>query len=77
MLPTLHTNADQARLDALVATFTALNDPNLVATVHFYGYWPFSVNIAGGTRFDADRPAGPDRTRSTGCTTPSSPAASR
>ena len=33
VLPTLHTSADQARVDALVATFTALNDPNLIATV--------------------------------------------
>jgi endoglucanase len=53
VLPTLHTSADQARLDELAATFTAVNDPNLIATVHYYGYWPFSVNIAGGYRFDA------------------------
>ncbi|GAA4455503.1 cellulase family glycosylhydrolase [Phytohabitans houttuyneae] len=53
VLPTLHTSADQARVDELTATFNALNDPNLIATVHFYGYWPFSVNVAGGTRFDA------------------------
>ncbi|GAA0390082.1 hypothetical protein Acor_46690 [Acrocarpospora corrugata] len=53
VLPTLHTSADQARVDELVSTFTAMNDPNLIATVHFYGYWPFSVNVAGGTRFDA------------------------
>ncbi|SBT43216.1 cellulase family glycosylhydrolase [Micromonospora auratinigra] len=53
VLPTLHTSAEQARVDELSSTIAALNDPNLVATVHFYGYWPFSVNIAGGTRFDA------------------------
>ncbi|MFI2709380.1 cellulase family glycosylhydrolase [Micromonospora sp. NPDC018662] len=53
VLPTLHTSAEQARVDELVSTFNALNDPNLIATVHFYGYWPFSVNIAGGTTFDA------------------------
>ncbi|MFC7247644.1 cellulase family glycosylhydrolase [Catellatospora aurea] len=53
VLPTLHTSADQARIDELTSTFTQLNDPNLIATVHFYGYWPFSVNVAGGTRFDA------------------------
>nr|WP_239087695.1 cellulase family glycosylhydrolase [Actinoplanes digitatis] len=53
VLPTLHTSADQARLDELAATFTAMNDPSLIATVHYYGYWPFSVNIAGGTHFDA------------------------
>ena len=53
VLPTLHTSADQARVDELTATFNQLNDRNLIATVHFYGYWPFSVNVAGGTRFDA------------------------
>ncbi|MEE1943345.1 cellulase family glycosylhydrolase [Streptomyces sp. TRM 70361] len=52
VLPTLHTSADQARLDELTATFDALGDPRLAATVHYYGYWPFSVNVAGGTRFD-------------------------
>ncbi|MBW6432285.1 cellulase family glycosylhydrolase [Actinoplanes hulinensis] len=53
VLPTLHTNADRGRLDALAGEFTALNDLNLIATVHYYGYWPFSVNVAGGYRFDA------------------------
>ncbi len=53
VLPTLHTNAEQGRLDALTATFEALDDPNLAATVHYYGYWPFSVNVAGGFRYDA------------------------
>ncbi|WDZ88157.1 cellulase family glycosylhydrolase [Micromonospora cathayae] len=53
VLPTLHTSSEQARIDELSATFTKLNDRNLIATVHFYGYWPFSVNVAGGTRFDA------------------------
>jgi len=54
VLPTLYTNAEQGRLDALTATFDQLGDPNLAATVHFYGWWPFSVNIAGGTRYNAD-----------------------
>lgn len=53
VLPTLHTSADQPRVDELTATFDQLDDPNLIATVHFYGYWPFSVNVAGGIRFDA------------------------
>ena len=35
-------------------TSATLHDPNLAATVHFYGYWPFSVNIAGGTRYDSN-----------------------
>ncbi|WP_433350442.1 cellulase family glycosylhydrolase [Micromonospora sp. CA-111912] len=53
VLPTLHTSSDQPRVDELLTTFNALRDPNLIATVHYYGYWPFSVNIAGGTHFDA------------------------
>jgi aryl-phospho-beta-D-glucosidase BglC (GH1 family) len=54
VLPTLWCNGDQTKLDALAATFTALNDPNVMATIHFYGYWPFSVNIAGGTTMDSN-----------------------
>ncbi|WP_239082582.1 cellulase family glycosylhydrolase [Actinoplanes teichomyceticus] len=53
VLPTLHTSADQVYLDQLAGTITALGDRNVIATVHYYGYWPFSVNIAGGYRFDA------------------------
>jgi endoglucanase len=52
VLPTLHTNADQARLDALDTTIAALDDDMIAATVHFYGWWPFSVNNAGGTTYD-------------------------
>jgi endoglucanase len=54
VLPTLHTGSDPALLDALAAEIAALNDPNLIATVHNYGPWHFSVNIAGRTRFDAE-----------------------
>jgi endoglucanase len=32
----------------------SLDDDMIAATVHFYGYWPFSVNIAGGTTYDAN-----------------------
>ncbi|NGO14639.1 cellulase family glycosylhydrolase, partial [Streptomyces sp. HC44] len=53
VLPTLYTNSDQGRLDALAAELTALRDPMIATTIHFYGWWPFSVNIAGYTRFDA------------------------
>ncbi|MEU8237572.1 cellulase family glycosylhydrolase [Actinoplanes missouriensis] len=53
VLPTLHTSADQVHLDNLAAEMASLDDPNLIATVHYYGYWPFSVNVAGGYRFDA------------------------
>jgi endoglucanase len=54
VLPTLHTNAEQGRLDALSATIEALNDENLAATIHYYGFWPFSVNVAGYTKFNAE-----------------------
>jgi aryl-phospho-beta-D-glucosidase BglC (GH1 family) len=53
VLPTLHTSSDQVLLDALAEQIRGFDDPNLIATVHYYGYWPFSVNIAGGMRFDA------------------------
>ncbi len=53
VLPTLHTSSDQVLLDALATSIVGFNDPNLIATVHSYGYWPFSVNVAGGTHFDA------------------------
>ncbi|MFD5829700.1 cellulase family glycosylhydrolase [Lentzea sp. NPDC060358] len=53
VLPTLHTSSDQARLDELATSISGFNDRNIAATVHYYGYWPFSVNVAGGFRFDA------------------------
>ncbi|WP_270167263.1 cellulase family glycosylhydrolase [Paenibacillus sp. SYP-B4298] len=52
VLPTMHTSSEQQHLDALYNSMISLNDPNLIATVHYYGFWPFSVNIAGVTRFD-------------------------
>jgi endoglucanase len=52
VLPTLNTSADQSRLNALAASLADLHDPMIATTVHFYGFWPFSVNIANFTRFD-------------------------
>jgi endoglucanase len=52
VLSTLTGSPTRARLDHLRQMITSLDDPNLIATVHYYGYWPFSVNIAGSTRFD-------------------------
>jgi len=54
VLPTVNTAADQPRLDAFLASYDQLHDPNIAATVHFYGFWPFSVNIAGFTRYNAE-----------------------
>ncbi|MFF4253754.1 cellulase family glycosylhydrolase [Streptomyces sp. NPDC001663] len=42
----------QDLMDDLYTTISALHDSNLVATVHYYSYYPFSVNVAGGTRYD-------------------------
>lgn len=53
VLPTVFTRSDQPMLDALKRTITGLNDPNLIATVHYYGWYPFSVNLGGYTKFDA------------------------
>jgi aryl-phospho-beta-D-glucosidase BglC (GH1 family) len=53
VLPTMHTSSEQHHLDALYTSIIGLNDPNLIATIHYYGFWPFSVNIAGFTKFDA------------------------
>lgn len=52
VLPTLRTNDDQVKCDALYDSIKSLKDPNIMATFHYYGYWPFSVNIAGTTTFD-------------------------
>ncbi|HEY0944555.1 MAG TPA: cellulase family glycosylhydrolase, partial [Opitutaceae bacterium] len=52
VLPSVVTNNGQVFLDALLETITELNDPNLIATVHEYGFWPFAVNITGVTEFE-------------------------
>lgn len=54
VLPTLETNAGQENLDELYKTIEKLNDPNLIATIHYYGFWPFSVNVGGYTRFEKE-----------------------
>ncbi|WDV56135.1 cellulase family glycosylhydrolase [Streptomyces coeruleorubidus] len=42
----------QGLMDDLYTTIKALRDSNLVATMHYYSWYPFSVNIAGGTRYE-------------------------
>lgn len=54
VLPTLETTPSTTRMNALYQTIVKLNDPNLIATVHYYGFWPFSVNIAGFTKFNQE-----------------------
>ncbi|WP_342416109.1 cellulase family glycosylhydrolase [Paenibacillus sp. FSL R10-2782] len=54
VLPGLDTSPAQNKINELYNTITKLSDPNLIATIHYYGYWPFSVNIAGYTTFEKD-----------------------
>lgn len=42
----------EVRLQKLAETMDKLNDSNIIATIHYYGYYPFSVNVAGATKFD-------------------------
>jgi aryl-phospho-beta-D-glucosidase BglC (GH1 family) len=53
VLPTQSCTPSQPLMDGLAATISSLHDRNLVATVHYYSFWPFSVNIAGYTTFNA------------------------
>jgi endoglucanase len=45
-------SGDQVHMDDLYRTIDSLNDRQLVAQVHFYSWYPFSVNVAGGTHYD-------------------------
>ncbi|MCJ7843124.1 cellulase family glycosylhydrolase [Lederbergia sp. NSJ-179] len=54
VLPTLFTDSEPEILAALYETIVELNDPNIISTVHYYGFWPFSVNIDGYTHFEED-----------------------
>lgn len=54
VIPTRETSPQQEDLTVLYNTITKLNDKNLIATVHFYGFWPFSVNIAGYYKLEKD-----------------------
>ncbi|WP_208589873.1 cellulase family glycosylhydrolase [Gracilibacillus suaedae] len=54
VLPTLDTGSEPEKITALYNFINSLEDPNIIATVHYYGFWPFSVNIAGYTRFEQD-----------------------
>lgn len=53
LLPTLRDSPTKPLIDSLVSEIESLHDPRLIASVHYYGYWPFAVNIEGYTRFDA------------------------
>jgi aryl-phospho-beta-D-glucosidase BglC (GH1 family) len=49
ILPTLNTNDSNDRAESLYNTIKGFDDPNIIATFHYYGFWPFSTNIAGVT----------------------------
>ncbi|HIZ56527.1 MAG TPA: cellulase family glycosylhydrolase [Firmicutes bacterium] len=52
MLTTVAGSYDQPRMEALVRTIKSLQDPNIIATVHYYGSWAFSTNIGGNLTFN-------------------------
>jgi len=53
VLPTLNTNDSDDKCESLYNTIKGFNDKNIIATFHYYGFWPFSTNIAGTTTMDA------------------------
>lgn len=52
VLSTMTASTTQVRFDQLAKTMKELDDDRLIATFHYYGHWPFSVNVAGATKFD-------------------------
>jgi endoglucanase len=53
VLPMVSANDSDAYCTSLYNTIAGFNDPNIMATFHYYGNWPFSVNIAGVTTMDS------------------------
>ncbi|WP_373231208.1 cellulase family glycosylhydrolase [Cohnella sp.] len=51
VIPTYYTSADVDKADATYNFIAGLNDPNIIATVHFYSDWVYSGNL-GITGFD-------------------------
>jgi endoglucanase len=54
VLPTVYTNDSDNYCKALYEMIEDLQDGNIIATIHYYGFWPFSVNIGGKTTFDEE-----------------------
>lgn len=52
VLPTIRCSPIEPHINHLYNTIKDLGDKNIIATVHYYGYYPFSVNVGGATRFD-------------------------
>jgi endoglucanase len=53
MLSTPGDSATKPGEEALYSEMQSLHDPYLIASFHYYGYWPFGVNVAGYSSFDA------------------------
>lgn len=51
VLSTMTGSPAQPRLDELYKTIEKLQDDHIIATVHYYGFYPFSINL-GVPRFD-------------------------
>ncbi len=54
VISTLEASPSQERMTATYNAISQWNDKNIIATVHYYGFWPFSVNIAGYTTFNQE-----------------------
>ncbi|RAG86679.1 cellulase [Streptacidiphilus pinicola] len=53
VLPTVVDTPDQSLMNDLATTIASLHDDRIIASLHYYGYWPFSSDNAGVVRFDA------------------------
>ena len=51
VMPTMNTNHADEKVQGLLKFMQSLNDPNLIATVHYYSEWVYSANL-GITSFD-------------------------
>ncbi|GHE12981.1 cellulase family glycosylhydrolase [Streptomyces alanosinicus] len=52
LLPDQNTSPTPQKMGELYTTITKLHDPNLGATVHYYSFWPFSMNNSGYTTYN-------------------------
>ncbi|MFJ9378164.1 hypothetical protein [Streptomyces sp. NPDC101455] len=62
MLPTEVCTPDQRLMNNLATTIKPLHDSRLIATMHHYGCFPLSVNVADAIRFDAQAQGDLDKT---------------
>ncbi|MEY9966903.1 endoglucanase [Streptacidiphilus sp. MAP12-16] len=53
VLPTIGDTPDQSLMNDLATTIASLHDNRIIASLHYYGYWPFSSDNAGVVTFDS------------------------